>query len=239
MHMRLITIFFLYTTYISLGQTMSGEPIEEGNISEWKTSSIEDYEGSYSFGFSEAESQLLLTIDGDIICAQLRAYEWRQVNDEESVGWYPKYTNFTGVRIKGNNFYSDQSNGTFVKYGETKCLKLLDPIFQMGEEGDYELGAKNDSELNDIYSGKYPATSYKLIDRKKLESMTSKELQIMRNEIFARYGHIFRSGGKMDAYFQEQSWYKGFRKDVTNDLTDIERKNISAIREIEKQKRSN
>jgi YARHG domain-containing protein len=55
----------------------------------------------------------------------------------------------------------------------------------------------------------------------------------MRNEIFARYGYIFRPGGKMEKYFQSQSWYQPNAADVNSFLTEIELQNIETIRKLE------
>jgi hypothetical protein len=51
----------------------------------------------------------------------------------------------------------------------------------------------------------------------------------MRNEIFARHGHTFKNGGKMDEYFRAQSWYISKNIDATDLLTEIEKQNIILI----------
>jgi hypothetical protein len=58
----------------------------------------------------------------------------------------------------------------------------------------------------------------------------------MRNEIFARYGHSFRKGGKMDNYFRKQDWYKSKNLDATNLITKIEKQNITLISTYETNK---
>ena len=55
----------------------------------------------------------------------------------------------------------------------------------------------------------------------------------MRNEIFARYGYIFNSGGEMEAYFKKQDWYSAHHSDVNNFLTELEKENIKQIKSIE------
>ena len=61
-------------------------------------------------------------------------------------------------------------------------------------------------------------------------------LQIMRNEIFARYGHKFAAGGEMAKHFATQTWYKPQFDDVTSKLTEIELINIALIQLLEKKK---
>ena len=60
-------------------------------------------------------------------------------------------------------------------------------------------------------------------------------LQVMRNEIFARHGYKFRPGGDMDGYFCTQDWYEPKYDDVTSKLTEIERINIALIQILEKE----
>jgi hypothetical protein len=55
----------------------------------------------------------------------------------------------------------------------------------------------------------------------------------MRNEIFARYGYKFKSGGEMDKYFKSQDWYSGQHDNVNDFLTELEKENIKLIRQIE------
>lgn len=57
--------------------------------------------------------------------------------------------------------------------------------------------------------------------------LTVEELELMKNEIYARHGKEFT--GKLKSYFRKQNWYE-VRSDYSEkDLTDIERKNITLI----------
>jgi hypothetical protein len=62
--------------------------------------------------------------------------------------------------------------------------------------------------------------------------MTKYDLKIMRNEIYARHGYIFKTG-EMKSYFAEQSWYRGQYDDVTSMLTSIEKQNAELIKKYE------
>lgn len=55
----------------------------------------------------------------------------------------------------------------------------------------------------------------------------------MRNEIYARYGYIFKPNGDLDNYFKKQRWYKGQHQDVSNFLTGLENQNIELIQMAE------
>jgi len=94
--------------------------------------------------------------------------------------------------------------------------------------------------------GTFPLVSKQVMTRYELvcyaggeiysNSSYHKHLQIMRNEIFARYGHKFIAGGEMAKHFATQTWYKAQFDDVTAKLTEIERINIALIQILEKEK---
>ena len=78
--------------------------------------------------------------------------------------------------------------------------------------------------------GKYPFTSQRLITEKDVKGLSISELRIMRNEIYARHGHIFKDA-EMRSYFEAQKWYKPRPTSVK--LSAIERKNILLIQQYE------
>ncbi|CAM1371812.1 YARHG domain-containing protein [Tenacibaculum xiamenense] len=231
---KLIPLLILFST-IGFAQVLSDIRIDESKLIQWKTENINNYEGSYNFGFSEGESKVTFVIQGGIICAQLSYHEW---SSNTKNGWLPKYKNYTNVRIKDNKFFSKESNGEFVFYEGRKCLKLENPHIQMGEEGEYELGEKSINKLSDEQRGKYNYTFYKIVNENELKALSLKELQIMRNEIFARYHYIFKKGGEMDIYFNKQDWYYGFNKDVNHLLTKLEKINLMKIKKVETAKKN-
>lgn len=83
--------------------------------------------------------------------------------------------------------------------------------------------------------GKYPEASLRPLTDKDLRNLSKRELKIMRNEVFARHGFIFKSAD-MKNYFGQQSWYKGRYSDVRNKLTDLEYKNVKLIQQYEVRK---
>lgn len=82
-------------------------------------------------------------------------------------------------------------------------------------------------------NGDFKIASCKKLQSSDLESMTKSELRIMRNEIFARYGYMFKSSD-LRIHFNNYSWYEGTRGNVDVFLTDIELANISLIKTFEK-----
>ena len=147
--MKNIPIIILLATSNLFGQIWTAEEnVDKSNLSPWIVNHVDEYEGTYSYGESEAESELTISIAGDLITAQLENGEWN-IKNEEVIGWNSNYTNYTNVRIEGNKFYSDETNGEFVIYVHNnrsiKCLKMENPPVQMSSDGDYELGLFSDN----------------------------------------------------------------------------------------------
>lgn len=90
------------------------------------------------------------------------------------------------------------------------------------------------SEPADAYEsrlpGRYPFASERLLTDEELACYPSAELRLMRNEIYARHGYIFKSED-LAAHFGAQSWYTPRTSQVT--LSDIEQKNVAKIRRYE------
>jgi len=91
----------------------------------------------------------------------------------------------------------------------------------------------NSKKLKITPQGLYPQSSTRQLTRTELKKRSKHDLQIMRNEIFARYGYIFKEGGEMDKYFKSQDWYTPQHKNVNNFLTEIEKANLKLIKEME------
>ena len=85
------------------------------------------------------------------------------------------------------------------------------------------------------WGGRWPWTSGRLIQPEELEPLSLGELELMRNEIYARHGWIFRRPD-LQNYFESQPWYRP-RSDnayysnpqVEAELSPIERRNIQII----------
>ena len=80
--------------------------------------------------------------------------------------------------------------------------------------------------------GKYQVASQRELTAADLQGKSSAELKIMRNEIFARYGYVFKTKD-MKEYFGSQPWYRPSAADVTRKLTALEKKNVELIKRFE------
>lgn len=87
--------------------------------------------------------------------------------------------------------------------------------------------------------GRYPEASERELARDELTDFNTEELRLIRNEIYARHGYINKTPELYD-YFTKQPWYKPIYNDelfVYNSFTEIEKKNVELIKEIEKLKK--
>ena len=83
--------------------------------------------------------------------------------------------------------------------------------------------------------GRWPWTSERLIEPGELMPLSLGELELMRNEIYARHGWIFRRPDLRN-YFESQPWYRPrsdnafySNRQVEAELSPIERRNLQII----------
>ncbi len=211
-------------------QYLGMEELSESQLSVWKSPAGVEYAGAYHFGDSEDESTLHLILAGQKVFAQIRQGEW-----SEEGSWITTYRNLSNASIVGNTFFSDEYVGEFV-YCETNGerrggLKIRNSWSATVPEGKYEVGLR----LGKVdLPGKYPEASTRFLTGAELQALSAGELQLMRNEIFARYGYRFKSEGKMMAHFSQTRWYTPQHKNVDDFLTEIEKANVALIRQKEK-----
>jgi hypothetical protein len=230
----ILFFFLLIKMFSANSQYLSNEYVDESGIYKWETDNISEYFAVYEFGESEAEFKIVVFGDGEFCFAQRKEGTWAD-NDVMKFVW--DYLNYNDVKIEGNKFLSEKFSGEFVYYDSEfddyegiYGLKL-----SFGSNPEYEIGKKSRS-YEKYFSGKFPQASYRYLLEDELKKMTKSDLRIMRNEIFARYGYIFREGGTMSNYFKTQKWYKAEHKNVDDFLTNLEKVNIEKIQQTEKQK---
>ena len=71
-----------------------------------------------------------------------------------------------------------------------------------------------------------------LITDDTLGALFAEDLRVLRNEVYARHGRIFKDV-KLQKYFESQAWYKANAEFKDDQLTEIEVKNLAKIREAE------
>jgi hypothetical protein len=81
-------------------------------------------------------------------------------------------------------------------------------------------------------NGFFPEASERQLSHNELVGMSLQDLKIMRNEIFARHGYIFKTQ-EMINHFSRQNWYQPLYNDVYSMLSEIEKYNINLITKYE------
>jgi len=95
----------------------------------------------------------------------------------------------------------------------------------------YTLQRRNFEYKTDV--GSWPESSQRLLKPEDIENLMKEDLEMMRNEIFARHGYCF-SKKHLRQQFEMADWYVPNTVDIKGFLTDIEKKNIEMIKRYEK-----
>ena len=88
-----------------------------------------------------------------------------------------------------------RSSSIFAKIGLLSCLFLFTRAVPGGD------GRK----------GRYAFASGQILTEDILDFLTQRQLKILRNEIYARHGYIFKTPD-MKSYFAAESWYQPDKK---------------------------
>jgi hypothetical protein len=80
--------------------------------------------------------------------------------------------------------------------------------------------------------GKYPEGSTRLLTYTDVTGKSAWDLKIMKNEIYARHGYLFKTP-ELKSYFERQSWYKPMYDDVSDLLNNIEKENAAFLKGYE------
>lgn len=88
--------------------------------------------------------------------------------------------------------------------------------------------------------GDYPFLSERSVTENELQKYSLEELMLMRNEVFAKHGYIFKDP-ILKKHFSSKKWYRGLYDDtkiVYDKLSDIEKQNHETIKRAEANKKS-
>lgn len=76
--------------------------------------------------------------------------------------------------------------------------------------------------------GWFPQGSERLLSENDVKYLTNWGMAVMKNEIYARHGMIFKPGMLKD-HFEKQSWYHPSATNVQSKLTRVERANLNYL----------
>lgn len=205
------------------------------------TKPINQRVGVYGFGESEGEWELVILQQGDSIIIQIWNSIWATNRHTKEQYWQRQCKTYNNVLVQGNKFFFGKYSGLFAEYKYANKIKnalllFSDPIQGSNYGKDSaEVGTYSTS-IDTFFDNK---ERYQLSINVQPDSFfkvkTKDELKVMRNTIYANYGLIFQPGGEMDKYFKKKDWYSPYLKDVSNCLTNIEKKNIQTIIRFEQQ----
>lgn len=72
-----------------------------------------------------------------------------------------------------------------------------------------------------------------LLTKEDVENLTNSDLVVIRNTIYARHGYSFKNR-PLRVFFDQQDWYIPVNADITQDFSEIEKKNIQLLLRYEK-----
>jgi hypothetical protein len=231
--------FFLYTSLLILFcscNSSSNKINGKGNEKDSTTTSVANTAinllGSYVGAFGSNKIALLITrIAGDTI-------EGRSVvggNDRPYSG-IVKFINDQYI-VNAAEPGDDKDDGVFNFTIDTKQPDMVTGNWKPNAAGahlgskDFSLKRRAFNYLVDV--GQYPQGSKRLLTEDDVNNLAKEDLEIMRNEIFARHGYCFRKKNLREM-FEDKDWYIPNTIDIKNSLTDIEKKNITLIKRFEK-----
>jgi hypothetical protein len=73
-----------------------------------------------------------------------------------------------------------------------------------------------------------------VLKKEDVENMYKRDLEVMRNAIYARHGYSFKNRQMRYFFDNNVSWYVPVSTDVSNELTEVEKQNIALIKRYEK-----
>ena len=115
--------------------------------------------------------------------------------------------------------YYNDSYGDYERKNENILYKLIKTK---------HINFSSNSELE----GDYSFASDEILTDIVLSFYSKEELRLIRNEIFARYGYLFKANDLIK-YFENKNWYNPQFENVSNKLTELEKINIQIISDYE------
>jgi len=193
--------------------------------------SLQQLIGSYVGAFGTNKITLLITR------AVNDSVEGRTIvggNDRPFSGTGERTNNTIAVVAKepGDDVHDGTFNFTFAESTPEVIIGTWRPFRETeGGTKEYKLHRRNFKYAKG--AGIYPEASSRLLEEDDVVNLTTEELELMRNEIFARHGYCFKKKN-LRAAFEDKDWYIPNTTDVKGFLTPVEKQNITLIKKFEK-----
>ena len=115
---------------------------------------------------------------------------------------------------------------------DSKTNELQAKIDQLEQKINKQSVENSPQPKNISLDGRFPEGSTRLLANADIAGKSQWDLKIMRNEIFARKGYIFKNP-QLYNYFSSQSWYSPRFSDVSKYLNPIEKRNVVFLKYYE------
>ena len=150
---------------------------------------------------------------------------------------YNKITNLSKGKKLLNNFNNLlQNNLNTIVYNFVDTLSHARTDMEVIKEDYKYFILLKSGKFSRTYTSKYKDSdfiaSYRVLTKNDLIGLTSHKLKLLRNEIFARKGYIFKSK-ELNEYFLQKEWYKPIYSNSNFLLNPIEEYNIKLIKSFE------
>lgn len=138
------------------------------------------------------------------------------------------------MTISGGTSY----DGTYIQVSNSGANMPASDIWLDMPEQEAQTGAENSGESVNTSEYLLPDSSNTELTKDQLAGLDSQQLQIARNEIYARHGRQFKSA-ELQSYFSSKSWYQPKYTPEEFDLieeeilNEIEKKNLELIVSVE------
>lgn len=164
--------------------------------------------------------------------------ECKEPGDNKYDGVFSFTLNPQDESIKGSWVSNDKKLPVTERTYDLKKVEFkYNPHQELGDIASevYQSGNPDSDEYERITSDAAKINaSTTLLKKEDVENMYKRDLEVMRNAIYARHGYSFKNRQMRYLFDNYVDWYIPVSTDVTKELTDIEKKNIELIKRYEK-----
>lgn len=178
----------------------------------------------------------ILNLDGKTYAQGISEFIKLDFNSRKGGDLHRKVQKLTNIKIEDGNFISDQVKASFIflkekdkSHNESNSkIKLM--VCTKDKIGNRNCRINDDEVIltPQEFPGKYPQTAFTRLGIEDLKDKKPKELELMKNEIFARYGYRFSNPDDVK-YFYKQDWYEPIVDNKNIELNDLESDNVAMI----------
>lgn len=199
--------------------------------------------GSDYYFFAGGDVVVVETVGGVLSNEYISVGTWKQNSDKSSVDIVLEYSKYIKPAPDAKIILPVGAKPEYDKYiaaytkSDRKTKTVSIEAYGCSEYQNHAyMSTKEliDACLRNKGKRKYAFVSYRAVNEEELQKYSAEELRLMRNEIYASYGYMFKDA-KLKSYFQSQGFY-GNLTNVDAFLNDFEQNNIKIIQKIEKQK---